>query len=60
MTIDEAIERLEVFEKDVSEGAPELLDDAINLGIEALTAIKYNRENPCLAPICKLSGETES
>ncbi len=44
MTIDEAITRLEIFVRDASEVAPELLDDAIRLGIEALKRIKWYRE----------------
>jgi len=60
MKLDEAIERLEVFEKDVSEGAPELLDDAINLGIEALKFHKYMREKIGKGYTVLLPGETES
>ena len=40
MTIDEAISRMEIFVRDASEVAPELLDDAIRLGIEALKRVK--------------------
>lgn len=36
MTIDEAIKRIQIFVNDVSENAPELLDDALRLSIEAL------------------------
>jgi hypothetical protein len=59
MIIDEAIKRLEVFKKDTSEGAPELLDDAIQLGIEALRREKQRRENPRWGLPPLLPGETE-
>ena len=59
MTIDEAIKRLEVFKKDVSECAPELLDDAIQLGIEALKRVlSYKKAHIGLHYIPML-GETK-
>ena len=58
MTIDEAITRLEVFVKDVSEAEPELLDDAIRLGIEALKVVQKSRTKYSRSAIYLLPGET--
>jgi len=57
MTIDEAIVRLEVFIRDASEVAPELLDDAIRLGIEALKREQSNRRNLHPRQVEPLPGE---
>ena len=60
MTIDEAITRIEVFLKDVSEGAPEKLDDALRLGIEALKRVREQREvGGYVRRQYPLPGETE-
>ncbi len=59
MKIDEAISRLEIFVRDASEVAPELLDDAIRLGIEALKREKSNRRNLHPRQVKPLLGETE-
>ena len=59
MTIDEAIIRLEVFVRDASEVAPELLDDAIRLGIEALKREQTNRRNLHPRQVKPLLGETK-
>lgn len=59
MNLNEAITRLEVFVKDASEEAPELLDKAIKLSIEALKLIA---EQPPEGYTCiprPLPGETE-
>lgn len=59
MHIDEAINRLEVFVRDASEVAPELLDDAVRLGIEALKRVKLSRDNPSCLFWKLLYGETK-
>lgn len=59
MTIDEAIIRLEIFVKDASEVAPELLDDAMKLGIEALKREKEYRPTREPRTFDLLPGETD-
>jgi len=56
--IEEAINRIDIFLNDVSEGAPELLDDALKLGIEALKAWKEFRGSGSLFDSMLLPGET--
>ncbi len=59
MRTDEAINRMEIFVRDASEVAPELLDDAIRLGIEALKRIQHDRKEVGSEHYIRLKGETE-
>jgi len=59
MTIDEAITRLEVFVKDASEAEPEILDNAIRLGIEALKRCQILAKNDTYWAARPLKGESK-
>ena len=58
MTIDEAIQKLEIAANDLMTPLHYEFVDAIRLGIEALLAVKQYRSNPHAHQVYRLDGET--
>lgn len=58
MTIEEAIKILTYWDEDIDAWNEADNDGAIQLGIEALKAVKLTRENPQLGNIILLAGES--
>ncbi len=59
MTLEKAIEILEFFLKDNWRGPEVELNDALNLGIQALKAVEFTRDNNFRLPLGLLPGETK-
>jgi hypothetical protein len=59
MRLDEAIQILHKYEMLEYDGEGKDLDEAVQLGIEALKAIRNKRQDPWNGPILSLPGETE-
>jgi len=60
MKLEKAIEVIENILDSVEPGDPQEEQDALELGIEALKAVKDARVNNYYTPIAPLSGETKS